>query len=717
MKHFLELVAALLLVPLATLHADHKTNPNATILSTAVPPQLGDAYPKPNSAERAKLEAEFPVFSKGLSPACAEWARMGIYGFMSFGIGTEGTNGVGIGKTEHFNPTHLDARKWVKAFKDAGCPMLLLTSNHHEGFCLWNSRYTKYSVASSPWKDGKGDVLRELSDACRAEGIKMGIYFSLVTLNERRNGIYGNGSKAVECVIPTPVGGRPFPAGHKEFRVVADDYNRFIMNQLCELLTEYGPIAEIWIDMPFPPPEQPYDMDTWHNMVRELSPDTVVSGYGGGGVARKPGEWRAPEGLQRNRPYWFYRVAENDFIRQPHILMKNYFVVAGSGKVMGLNVPPDGSGQLREPDVKTMVEFGALRRRTFGTQGSPLWNDGKPNPLNVAEGAPAALLDNNAATAWEPQSVGPWSFEFKAKGAANLFLAEEDMLQAPRVRAFAIDCKTEAAWKEIAKGTTIGGRCIVQVPAMAKDSELRLRITSAKAKPCLTEIGLFQYDEPPSPVIHRGADGRVVIEGRAGTVFYHTLDGTEPTPQSPVYAEPIALPQGGQVCAFGVWEGKTTDSVSIHVGLSKARWKIVSVTSEDKNAPAANVLDDSPNTVWHSRAIEGKDKKKASAYEPQTLVIDLDEPTTAAGFTILPAQDPAPTTGFPKDYELYLGNDLANLGEAVVKDRFYEMLDNPIQQAVHFKKPVIGRYLKLVFKASCNNLPDISAADIGLLAE
>lgn len=691
-----------------------------TASAPATPPQLDEVYPKPDAAERAKLESEFPAFSKGLSPAFAEWARMGIYGFAHFGLGTDDTNGAGIRKPENFNPTRLDGRKWVKTFRDVGCPMLLLTTKHHDGFCLWNSRYTKYSVASSPWKDGKGDVLRELSDACRAEGIKMGLYFSLVTGNERhKGGIYGNGSKAVECVIPTTVVGRPFPAGHREFTVVADDYNRYIMNQLYELFTEYGPIAEIWFDMPFPSPEQPYDMDIWHNMVRELSPDTVLVGYNAhglsGGVKRKPGEWRPPDSLQRNRPDWFYRVAENDFIRPQHILMKDYLNLAGAGRVMGLNVPPDGSGQLREPDVKTMIEFGALRRKTFGNQGSPLWNDGKPNPLNLAEGAPAALLDNNAATVWEPQNAGPWSFEFKAKGDANLFMAEEDMLQGPRVRAFVLDCKTGADWKEIAKGTTIGGRCILQTPAIAKDSELRLRITSAKAKPCLTEIGLFQYDEPPFPSIHRGADGRVVIEGRAGTVFHYTLDGTEPTLQSPVYAEPIALPQGGRVRAFGVWNGKTTDSVSIHVGLPKTQWKIVSVTSEDKNAPVADLLDESPNTVWHSQAVEGRGKKKASAYEPQTLVIDLGGPTTAAGFEILPCQDTARNWGFPKDYELYLGNDLANLGKPVLNDRFYEMLDNPIQQTFHFKNPVTGRYLKLVFKTSCAKLPDISAADIGLL--
>ena len=695
---------------------------------------VNEAFPPPvNAAERAKLEADFAALLP--TPVEIAWQRQGVYGFMHFGLGTSG-----VWKRENFNPTNLDCRQWIRAYKAAGCKIVILTTKHHDGFCLWNTRYTSNSVAHTPWKNGKGDVIREFVDACHAEGIQAGLYISTGDGSQRKGkgfgDTYGNGSPAVESVIPTPVEGRPFPPGHKEFKVKVDDYNRFTMNQLYELVTEYGPIAHIWFDAPDPYPagSQPYNNDMWHNMIKELSPDTILLGYSDGRVKRQPGGWRPREGGLTLIPAWFDRKDEDARIASSQFAMKNYFDCAGRGAVCILAVPPDSTGILADRFVTPLAKTGAAMRRTLGSQSCALWNDGKPNPLNRADGAPPAMLDNNEATVWTPDVNGPCEVDFKAKDKANLFLVEEDTSQGQRIRNFTLQKKVEGKWQpllinEYTGEKIIGEKLILRTPMIEAGTELRLRITSSKAKPRLSEIGLFLYDPVLMPAIHRGKDGRVVIEGQADAAIHFTLDGGEPTAKSPTYSGPVDLPQGGLVRAVCVLGEAVSDCAQFEIGLSKAKWKILGFSNEENGAPVSAVLDDDLTTEW--RCSKGKPTaeeditirelkeewgvKEAKKKEPLvlSLTVDMGETNTLTGISYYPG-DISGQWNQLNHFSLFIGDAPNAIKHSVWCGEFFND-DERRQHVFHFPKPVSCRYFRIE-APTCPRV-GLSVADLDMIGK
>ena len=227
-----------------------------------------------------------------------DWMRLERTFFLHFGVNT--FNGVewGSGREEPsiFNPTELDANQWLSAMQNFGGKMIVLVCKHHDGFCLWPTRYTPHSVAASPWRDGKGDEVREVAKAARADGLKLAVYLSPADLYQLRTnpknpgGYYGDGSSNVLSVIPTdparfktnPGVGRTPPAGFTNCTYAVDDYNRYFLNQLYELLTEYGPIAEVWFDgaNPNPSVKETYNYAAWYDLIRHLQPGAVIMGKG-----------------------------------------------------------------------------------------------------------------------------------------------------------------------------------------------------------------------------------------------------------------------------------------------------------------------------------------------------------------------------------------------------------------------------------------------------
>jgi len=703
---------------------------NGIAEQAAVLPNVSEAFPAPaNAAEQAKLELEL---SHHPTPVEIAWQKQGLYGFMHFGIAT-----AGIGKPEKFNPTQLDCHQWIKTYKAAGCKIVILTTKHHDGFCLWNSRYTRFSVARSPWKDGKGDVIREFVDACRAESVQPGLYISTADGSQRQGrgfgDYYDNGSPAIESVIPTPVAGRPFPPGHKEFKLPVDDYNRFTLNQLYELVTEYGPIAQIWFDAPVPMPgiKQVYNNDAWHNMVRQLSPDTVLLGYSGGGVKYKPGYWRPHERIWTVMPYWFYRAEEDAQLTPSQDLLRMYFSCGVTGAVYAPGVAPDATGILPASEVEILEKTGAVLRRTLGKQAGNLGYDGQPNPANRAAGAPAALLDNNTATVWTPDATGPCTVSFTAKEKSNLFLIQEDVTQGQRVRAFTLERNAGDQWETILTGSDIGIKRIFPIPTVNAGAALRLCITSSKAKPRLDEIGLFHFEPLLMPAIHRGADDRIVIAGPPEAVFHFTLDGSAPTAQSAVYTSPFDLPQGGWVRAVSVQDNQVSDPAAFAVGLSKKKWKVVACNNQEPAAPASAILDDDLATEWHSRKgakeppadseINGEIKEawglksqKKSETANCFVILDLGETQTVNGFTYYPGAA-NPQWGASESFALYASNDLAKFDRPFAGPHFCYGDEAPRQHVVHFAQPVTGRFFRIEV-TGCNR-PGFAAADIGLLGK
>jgi alpha-L-fucosidase len=314
------------------------------------------------------------------SPPQLAWQRDELAMFCHFGVNTFTDREWGDG-TENpaiFNPTHLDTRQWARAARAAGFRAMILTAKHHDGFCLWPTATTRHSVASSPWRNGHGDVVREFVDACRAEGLRPGLYLSPW---DRNNPAYGDSPR----------------------------YNDLYCAQLTELLTHYGPIAEVWFDGANGEgpngKKQVYDWPRFWKLVRRLQPGAVMFSDAGPdirwcgnerGVAGDPnwstvdpavvsfpGEsgpqvtpelqhgdprgsvWRPAEADVSIRPGWFYHPAENDHVRPVDSLVDLYFSSVGRNSKLLLNVPPTREGLLHDTDVSRLIGFRRARETTF----------------------------------------------------------------------------------------------------------------------------------------------------------------------------------------------------------------------------------------------------------------------------------------------------------------------------------------------------------------
>ena len=712
---------------------------------------VDEARPAPASAE--ERGALIRALAVRPSPAQLAWQNHTVYGFIHFGPNTFSDCEWGSGKEDPtiFNPTDLDARQWVEALKTAGCSMVMLTVKHHEGFCLYPSRYTKQSVISSPWKGGKGDIMREVSEACKEFGLKLGVYLSPADLYEikSKGGRYGNKSVPVESVIPTPVEGRPFPNGHRQFNFKVDDYNRYFLNQLYELLTEYGQIEEVWFDgaNPHGGTGQKYDRDIWYGMIRDLAPNAMIAIDGPdvrwigneGGHAREnewsvvPNEgpnqtkgdlgsraailnskeliWKPGEADVSIRPGWFYHAAQDSRVRSPQNLFGLYLSSVGRNATLLLNVPPDRRGRFSDIDVLHLKKFGQALQNTFGNQACGLWNDGKPNPANVASSAPAEVLDNSSKTVWSP-SGSDWTFEFKAMDTAQLLMLEEDIAQGQRIEKFSLSKQENGAWKVIGSGGTVGARRIITIPQIAAGTQLKLEIVESRARPRLTEIGLFSSSLFTSEVIvRRNKDGKLsLLSPLPDAQIRYTLDGSEPSINSTLYQEPFSLDQGGLVRSLLVSRGRIGPVTTQQIGLSKSAWKICSVSSEEAQTTAAMAIDEDLTTFWHTGW------RKAKVQPPHEIVIDLGSSLTSTAFTYLPRQDTRGKCCIDQ-YVVYISNDLNNFGTAVLEGRFDNIANNPIEQVCRFSQPVTGRYLKFIGTTSADGRPEITAAEIGLLGK
>ena len=340
--------------------------------------------------------------------------------------------GSGFESSETFALETLDTDQWCKAIKDAGMKMVIFTAKHHDGYIMWQSRYTDHGIMSSKFRDGKGDVLRDLSESCRKYGLELGIYLSPADLYqiESPDGLYGNLSKPTLRTIPREVEGRPF-SNKTKFKFNVDDYNEYYLNQLFELLTEYGPISEIWLDGAHPKTKggQTYNYNAWRELIRTLAPKANIFGRedlrwcGNEGGHTRDSEWNVvpymanpdtltwysdmmadPLGGREQlcegkylhyqpaetdvsiRDGWFWRDNTHQQTRTADNVFDIYERSVGGNAILLLNLPPDNQGRFPEKDLKTLEETGRRIRETYG--------------IDLLEGAkcPKVLLDNDIDT-------------------------------------------------------------------------------------------------------------------------------------------------------------------------------------------------------------------------------------------------------------------------------------------------------------------------------
>ena len=439
------------------------------------------------------------------TPEQVAWQQMETNMFIHFGPNTFSGKewGDGTETEDMFSPDSLDCRQWVRTARLAGFKGVIITGKHHDGFCLWPNPESVHTVAQSSWRDGKGDVLRELSDACREYGMKFGIYISPW---DRFDPHYG-----------TPA------------------YNDVYLRTLENALTNYGEVFEQWFDGACGEgpngKRQVYDWAAFNRKVAELQPQAVIfSDAGPGcrwvgnerGVAGEtcwstldiegfaPGKdapsqdtlgtgnvhgerWVPAESDVSIRPGWFWRESENDKVKSVEDLLGIYYTSTGRNSLMLLNVPPDTTGRINRIDSLRLMEFRAALDGIFADN---LASGSKIDADNVRGRRFRAsnLIDGNYDTYWacDDACLTPsFTMTLPEPRRFNRIVLQEYIPLGQRVSSFVVEVRgADGGWKAAGEGTTIGYKRILQLPVIETDA-VRVRITSSYACPVLSEAGLY----------------------------------------------------------------------------------------------------------------------------------------------------------------------------------------------------------------------------------
>jgi alpha-L-fucosidase len=433
------------------------------------------------------------------------WHKMEFYGFVHFTVNTFTDKEWGYGDEAEslFNPTDFSAKQIAQTAKAAGMKGLILTCKHHDGFCLWPSRFTEHSVKNSPWKNGKGDVVREMSDACRKAGLKFGVYLS------------------------------PWDRNRADY--ATPEYMTYFRNQLRELLTNYGPLFEVWFDGANGGDgyyggarekraigRDYYDWTNTMQLVHELQPDACIFGVSGAdirwvgnesGVAKDTswntlnfgssrlgsGDrhgtlWQPVECDVSIRPGWFYHAKEDAHIKTPAQLLDLYYKSVGRGASFLLNLAPDRRGRIPAADVKSLREF---RRQLDAVFSKNLAAGAKATASDVRGNdnyyAAKNALSGNGKKYWSTDdsvTLPELVLDLRKPTTFNVVSLREYLPLGQRVDAFALDQWQAGRWVQFAAGTSIGGRRLIRSDFITT-RKVRLRITQSPVCPAISEIGLF----------------------------------------------------------------------------------------------------------------------------------------------------------------------------------------------------------------------------------
>lgn len=701
-----------------------------------------------------------------------EWMRLERTFFIHFGPNTFRSVEWGTGREEPsvFNPTELDADQWVRAVKDGGGKLIILVCKHHDGFSLWPTRYTSHSVAASSWKAGKGNVVRAVADAARKYGIELGVYLSPADLYQLRtnptnpHGYYGNGSEKLRSTIPTdpasfktePSKGRTPTPGFKSFTYQVDDYNRYFLNQLYELLTEYGPIREVWFDGANPDPSvsEAYDYSAWYDLIRHLQPKAVIFGKGPdarwvgneSGIGR-PTEWSvvplptAPERfswpdmtdkdlgsrskLTAGSYLWWYPAETNVPIlhgwfwapkkptRTAAELIDIYYESVGRNGNWLLNLSPDTRGLIPDNQLASLRLMSQVVNETFAKNlaaGGKLTADSSSRA-----NSPSQALDGNLDTWWEA-SPGQTTATLILKVPHHvtfdvISLQEAVDHRGQRIESFGVDVWDGSQWKKMDEQTTVGHKRLLRWDSPVTTDQVRIRITGSRLEPTLAEVGLFKQAEliqAPS-ISERDSNGLVTIGSAKGFSVVYTLDGTIPTAKSSVYHSAVALPHGGRVNAVCLApDGRLGMMASKYfAGLVSSGWTVVNVDSQEEGTSAANAIDGNSATIWQTH-------QHADSSLPHQLTVDMGGLQRIAGFTYLPRQD-GKVDGIVETYRFETSADGHNWTTAVDSGRFENIRNNPELQEVAFA-PVNARFFRFTALKDLGANGWASAAEISVLS-
>lgn len=702
--------------------------------------------------------------------------------FIHFGPNTFTSKewGNGMEDPSIFNPSNLDTDQWCKVMKDAGMKKVIITVKHHDGFVLWQSRYTKHGVMSSPFKQGQGDVFGEMVDSCRAEGLKIGVYLSPADLYqiESPEGLYGNLSKYSERTIPRQVPGRPFK-DKRTFTYNVDDYNEYYMNQLFELLTEYGEIHEVWMDGAHPKRKggQKYVRQDWYEMIRQLAPNAVIFGgpdarwVGNEAGDTRDSEWsvipaqskmehldrRAQDMGERHKIFsgkydvykkehvadkldfviaevntsirqgWFYRDDTRQQVRSADDVFDIYERAVGGNGVFLLNIPPNREGKFGKRDVDVLLEVGKRIEETYGT-----------DLLAGAQG-PTVVLDGDDDTFWQTDGDDN-SFEIvlPSKQLVNRFALEEAIAtHSQRIEKHALDAWIDGKWQEVAADTVVGNKKILRFAPIETD-KFRVRIEKGRLEPTVKAVSAHYYKPRPANVlIAKNRQGQVELKtaqhqfkwkhnskafdsaAKADkTKFYYTTDGSEPTQSSVLYSTPFAF-SGGTVKAKAFMEEAgiiTSGAVTtMQFGIENKSWKLHSVSSENKDC-----ADSVDKACLVKYAFDG---------DPSTSWLSkATKRKFAPNFLALDLGNKQSLSAFTylprqdkrsNDGMIERGSiEVSNDGKnwkTVDTFEFGNLINDPVLRTHYFTNPVSTRFIRIVSARNAQDSKLAGAAEIGFL--
>ncbi len=655
------------------------------------------------------------------------WQEMEYYAFIHFSLNTYTDQSWGYGNEDInlFNPTELDARQWARICKEAGMKGIIITAKHHCGFCLWPTETTDFSVKNAPWKDGKGDVIQELADACKEYGLKLGIY---VSPWDRNNPDYGK-----------------------------PEYITVFRNQIKEVLTNYGDIFEIWFDGAnggtgyYGGADENrkidrtkyYDWLLTYKMIRELQPNIVIWNDGGeradlrwvGTEGGSVGEtnwsllnatgdvpfnmlhygvedgdsWVPGEVNTSIRPEWFYHSSENSKVKTLPQLMDTYYNSIGRNGTFLLNFPIMPNGLIHPNDEKAALDLAKAVKEVFDEN---LVENAKAEASdtrgNSKKFGTQNAIDDDKESYWatnDSVKTASLTIDFGAPTTFNRFMAQEYIRLGQRVKAFTVDAFVDGDWKEIAKATTVGYKRILRFPTVTA-TKMRFNISDSKACPVISNIGV--YDAPQiltPPTIIRNQAGKVsIIPADAESEIYYTLDGSKPTSSSEKYEGEFETDGKLKVSAisFEAESGKSSAVTSEEFDLPRTDWKIVGIDDEKAYA----ILDGNQSTVWH--------QNNQRQNLPIDLVIDLGKQQKISGFSYFPDQA-LWGPGIITEYEFYVSTNNRNWNR-VSDGEFSNIKNNPLWQTKNFDV-VNTRYIKFRALKNTENNNNIGYAEIDLITD
>lgn len=467
-----------LIVSLVTLTGCSKNetivNPVENSNGTVSSPPIENYYPIPSAAQVKWQESELVMFFH---------YGMNTFTNVEWGDGTE--------KETTFAPVSINTNQWVQTAKDAGFKYLILTAKHHDGFCLWPSKYTTHSIKCSPYKNGNGDVVKEFSDACKTAGVNFGVYLS--------------------------------PWDRHESTFGSAKYNEYYANQLTELMTKYGDVGEVWLDGANGDStrHQDYDLNLFYSTVKYYQPNTLIAIMGPdinwagnedgvgyetewsvkdpnpyihGGTANKI--WWPSECDVSIRPGWFYHADQDNQVKSANKLIDIYFNTVGRNANLLLNIPPNKEGNLSEVDVSTMKLWRAKIDQIFSK--NVLYRQKiESNEVRSDDSlySPAMCLDDNKNTFW---AAGRWAtgaeliITLDKPEKFNILKLEEAFQFGQRIELFEVFADNNGSWNSIAAGTTVGRTRLLRINPVTT-SKIKI-VIHAKASPTLRTIGAYYYE-------------------------------------------------------------------------------------------------------------------------------------------------------------------------------------------------------------------------------